>query len=121
MYNSAGLQHISEWPVTIEASGQAKEAAGHETDRRAQAQRRAEPESLRILMATTKSTICQTMQGEWKMARALAKQGTTMPAQEEKQLGTGTACFSRTLLRRRSLNLGAENKGLSIYSFTLYR
>jgi tubulin alpha len=59
-----------------EAADQAaKEAAGHNPDSREVAEPPPEPESLRILTATTKSTIRKTMKEEWKKSWETAKHG----------------------------------------------
>jgi ribonuclease HI len=59
-----------------EAADQAaKEAAGHDPNQQIAAEPPLEPESLRILTATTKSIIRKTMKEEWKKSWETAKHG----------------------------------------------
>jgi tubulin alpha len=62
-------------PGNEAADQAAKEAAGHNPDSRQVAEPPPEPESLRILTATTKSTIRKTMKEEWKKSWETAKHG----------------------------------------------
>ena len=62
-------------PGNEAADRAAKEATGHNPNPRIRSERPAEPDSLRILMATTKPTIRQTMGDEWKLAWQAAKHG----------------------------------------------
>ena len=62
-------------PGNEAADRAAKEAAGHDPNARANPDPPPEPESLRILMATTKSIIRQTMRDEWELSWKTAKHG----------------------------------------------
>jgi tubulin alpha len=53
----------------------AKEAAGHDPNSRSALEPQPEPESLRTLMATTKSIIRKTMREEWILSWVKAKHG----------------------------------------------
>ena len=57
------------------ANRAAKEAAGHNLNTRTNQGPPPEPESLRTLIATTKSTIRQTMRDEWEASWETAKHG----------------------------------------------
>jgi ribonuclease HI len=62
-------------PGNEAADQAAKEAAGHNPDTQTNPEPRVEPGSLQTLMATTKSTIRQTMRGEWEQSWKVAKHG----------------------------------------------
>jgi hypothetical protein len=62
-------------PGNEAADRAAKEAAGHDQNARTNPEPPLEPELLRILMATTKSIIRQTIRDEWEMSWEAAKHG----------------------------------------------
>lgn len=62
-------------PGNEAADRAAKEAAGHNPNARTHPELPPEPESLRTLMATTKSIIRQTMRDEWELSWEAAKHG----------------------------------------------
>ena len=62
-------------PGNEAADASAKEAAGHNPNARANPNPPLEPEPLRTLTATTKSTIRQTMRDEWETSWEAAKHG----------------------------------------------
>jgi hypothetical protein len=62
-------------PGNEAADQAAKEAVGGGPNARATAEPRSEPDSLRILTATTKSTIRRAMRNEWDQAREKCKHG----------------------------------------------
>ena len=62
-------------PGNEAADQAAKEATGYNLDTQTHAEPLPEPDSLWILMATTKSTICQMMRGEWEQSWETAKHG----------------------------------------------
>lgn len=66
------LAHVGV-PGNEAADRAAKEAAGHKPNARANPTPPPEPESLRTLMATTKSIIRQTMRDEWDLSWEAAK------------------------------------------------
>jgi ribonuclease HI len=62
-------------PGNEAADRAAKEAAGHDPNARTNPEPPPEPESLRTLMATTKSIIRRTMRDEWELSWEAAKHG----------------------------------------------
>ncbi len=62
-------------PGNEAADRAAKEAAGHDLDTNRHVETPPDPENLRVLMATIKSTIRQMMRAEWDSSWANAKHG----------------------------------------------